>query len=102
MLGVSERGRTTAVQGHAVEFCGPHREPSWELALEWILSRLDADNNRCFRVAEVALNDDRVQHLLSNSQCNVMRDAYKNVPLSCEPQAVRGLRLQQIARRVYA
>ncbi|CAE8648387.1 unnamed protein product [Polarella glacialis] len=50
---VSTQGVRTAILGHAIRIRGPKGEQNWQVALEAILTKLDAESNGCKRLAFV-------------------------------------------------
>ncbi|CAE8599869.1 unnamed protein product [Polarella glacialis] len=52
---VSTQGVLTATSGHRVEIRGPTGEQNWQVALEAIMNKLDAESNGCKRLAFVPL-----------------------------------------------
>lgn len=99
LLGKSAQGTRTACSGHIVQLRGPRGEATWQLALASILRKLDSPTNSCQRIAEIPLNDHRVETLYQAMSSTTMR-AYSRTPLAEGSTAMRGLRIEAVARRV--
>ncbi|CAK0892973.1 unnamed protein product [Prorocentrum cordatum] len=103
-LGISSSGARTETEGCQICFYGPGGVGDWRVALKSVLGRLDAPSNQCRQVARFSLQHASVVRALSNFRQTPyavrMDEAYHDVPLASLAGAVRGERIQAIARLV--
>lgn len=99
LLGVTLAGKRTEAHGHSVQFNGPRRESNWALALDSMLSMLDMSTNSCERIAELPLDDGRIQKVVV-AKCSFLEDFYEGVPLAHLNFSARGLRIEALVRAV--
>lgn len=105
-LGVSSAGSRTETDGYHISLYGPKYEADWNVALQYVLGKLDAPSNKCRRVARLSLQHPEVVRVLqsfeSSSYASLMSRAYHEVPLAFMSVGVRGTRIQAIARLIYS
>lgn len=95
-FGLSSQGKATSHAGHRIVVRAPCSSPSWEEALDNILSRLDSNSNGCHHVASLPLDCPRIVAALSKYSNGIQEQAYRNVPLATTSPAARGLILQKL------
>jgi hypothetical protein len=76
------------------------RHQDWQRGLGTILHRLGDTANGCQLVAELPLDDVFNTNLAAASSCKMMKNAYNSIPLAGVEGSVRGLCIQEVARRV--
>ncbi|CAE8599868.1 unnamed protein product [Polarella glacialis] len=69
---VSTQGVLTATHGHVVRIRGPKGEQNWQVALEAILTKFDAESNGCKRLAFVPFRRLKGWH---GSEANIVAEA---------------------------
>lgn len=99
VLGVSTSGRATHFSGHTIVILGEAGQ-DWNAALERVLARLDEPSNTCKHIAELSLQDGRVQSAEAYHSSSIMSKAFEGVPLSEMSPPSRGVLLQNVARQI--
>lgn len=98
-LGVTLHGRVTPCCGHGIRLDGP-RNATWEHSVSHVLDKLDASDNACERILDLAVDDYRVLDAVAGHDSHMVDAAYKLSPLAGTIPSVRGLRIQKLALRV--
>lgn len=99
-LGVHSVGKQTSILGYGISISSFSGKPSWSTAVDEILGKLDAPTNSCKRLAEIALDDDRVKIVHENHSSPISEQAYKDIPLSDMTPQRRGLLLQSLVAEI--
>jgi len=97
-FGVSTRGAATLSTGHVIVIGASTKNLHWSAALDTVLEKLDDAGNKCERIATIPLWNEVVRAAELKHTCQLMDEAYTNVPLSDITPAIRGRHIEKIVR----